>query len=32
MGRCLGVLLRIAAFWGALNAQGSAKVDFQRDV
>jgi len=32
MKRCPGVLLYVAAFCGVLNAQGSARVDFQRDV
>ena len=32
MSRCASVLLYVPAFWGVLNAQGSAKVDFQRDV
>src|SRR5437879_2119918 len=30
--RCASALLYVAAFGGLLNAQGSAKVDFQRDV
>ncbi len=32
MSRCLGVLVYVAVFCGVLNAQGAAKVDFQRDV
>jgi len=32
MSHHLGVLLYVAAFCGVMNAQGSAKVDFQRDV
>src|SRR5436190_3867243 len=32
MGRCPAGLVYIAAFCGVLNAQGSPRVDFQRDV